>query len=332
MPFTVGWHNLLENAEELPPDATLLTPLSRKPFRITDTQEHRILIQYRDDDGTVPLQRDQFETLVDRVRGAPSGFDLDRLPPDAEPYATVLSLHPRFEIDDREGTLAESETPTSSPLVDAHEVDEETDDEAGGREEPDIPVYADSLLLIDALERHDPTNLEAMETPALVNLYTLLSDVQRNANDLRQDVRSVLLDRLHHDQPVSGQYGSVQRTSRRNRSLKDDADVLETLKDAGIDRERVTTVDSSKVDEALDVTELRESDVYEIEETEYVRKADVDEETKETRLQGLKDRLAATDEDTEELQQEIEELEQRIDDLTGFDSGASFRSPSGGET
>jgi len=35
-----------------------------------------------------------------------------------------------------------------------------------------------------------------------VNLYTLLSDVQRGANDLRQDVRGVLLDRLHQDQPV----------------------------------------------------------------------------------------------------------------------------------
>ncbi len=332
MPFSVGWYNLLENAEELPHNATLLTPLSRKSFRITDTQEYRILIQYRDDDGTVPLQRDQFETLVERVRNAPSGFDLDRLPPDAEPYGTVLSLHPRFEIDDREGTLAETETPTSSPLVDAHEVDNDTDDDTGEREEPDISVYADALLLIDALERHDPTNLEEMETPALVNVYTLLSDVQRNANDLRQDVRSVLLDRLHHDQPVSGQYGSVQRTTRRNRSLKDDADVLETLEEVGIDRERVTTVDSGKVDEALEVTELRESDVYEIEETEYVRKADVDEESKETRLQGLKDRLAATDEDTENLQQEIEELEHRIDDLTGFNSGASFRSSPGTET
>jgi len=83
--------------------------------------------------------------------------------------------------------------------------------------------------------------------PALVNLYTLLSDVQRNANDLRQDVRSVLLNRLHHDQPVSGQYGSVQRTSRRNRSLKDEDEVLDLLEGAGIDRERVTTVDTTKV-------------------------------------------------------------------------------------
>jgi len=327
MTFNASWHNLLESVEELPSDATLLTPFSQKPFRITDVQEHRILIEYRDDDGTVPLQREQFETLHEHVTEGWGGFDLDNLPPDAEPYATVLSLHPRFSIDDREGMLTESDTPTGSPLVDAHEVERDE----GEREEPDIPVYADALLLIDALERQDPTDLEGMETPALVNLYTLLSDVQRNANDLRQDVRSALLDRLHHDQPVSGQYGSVQRTSRRNRSLKDDEAVLETLEDAGINRERVTSVDANKVDDALEVTELSESDVYEIQESEYVRKAEVDEERKETRLQGLKDQLAATDEDTEELQAEIEELEQRIEDLTSFDSASSFHTKSGGE-
>jgi len=86
--------------------------------------------------------------------------------------------------------------------------------------------------------------------------------------------------------------------------------VLNAFEAAGIDREQLTTVDSSKVDDALDVTELSESDVYEIEESEYVRKADVDEEEKETRLQGLKDQLAAAEgEEADELREEIEELE-----------------------
>jgi polyhydroxyalkanoate synthesis regulator phasin len=165
----------------------------------------------------------------------------------------------------------------------------------------------------------------------LVNLYTLLSDVQRNANDLRKGIRSVLLDRLHHDQPVSGQFGSIQRTSRRNRSLKDDKLVLNAFESAGIGRERLTTVDSSKVDEALDVTEISETDVYEVEQSEYVRKADVDEEEKETRLQGLKDQLAATEgEEANELREEVEELEDRIAELTEFRSGRSFHESSAG--
>ncbi|QSG09578.1 hypothetical protein [Halapricum desulfuricans] len=329
MPFTTTWHNLLENLDELPPDATLVTPLSNKAFQITETQQHRILIQYRDDDQTIPLQQDQFETLYHRIQDTHGTFNLDRLPPDAEPYATVLSLHPRYEIDDREATISESEQSTGSPLVKAQETTDETNQQ---REEPDVDVYADALLLIDALERHDLTTLEDTETPALVNLYTLLSDVQRNANELRKEIRSLLLDRLHHDQPVSGQFGSVQRTTRRNRSLKDDELVLNAFEAAGIERERLTTVDSSKVDEALDVTELAESDVYDIEESEYVRKAEVDEAEKETRLQGLKDQLAATEgEEADELRQEIDELEDRIEELTEFRSGRSFHEPTTGE-
>ena len=43
---------------------------------------------------------------------------------------------------------------------------------------------------------------------------------------------------------------------------------------------------------------------------------------KETRLQGLKDRLAATEsDDAEELRREIDELEDRIDELMSFSSG-----------
>jgi len=211
------------------------------------------------------------------------------------------------------------------------EATEGTDDGDKEREEPDVAVYSDALLLIDALERHDVTTLEDVETPGLVNLYTLLSNVQRNANELRKDIRSVLLDRLHHDQPVSGQFGFVQRTSRKNRSLKDDELVLNAFEAAGVERERLTTVDSSRVDEALEVTEISETDVYEVSESEYVRKVDVDEEQKETRLQGLKDRLAETEsEEANELREEIKELEDRIAELTEFQSGQSFHTKSRG--
>jgi len=320
MPFSVTWHTILEELDEAPPDATFRTPLSEKPFRLEDVQEHRLLISYRDQDTTIPLKRDQFETLYQRISDTLQDFDLDRLPAEAEPYATILSIHPRFEVDQRQGVLRNTDTPTPSSLIDATL---EVEDDTQTHEEPDLQLYSDALLLIDALERYDPTTLSSMETSDLVNLYTLCSDVQRNADDLRQDVRSLLLDRIHHDRPIHGQYGSVQRTSRRNRTLKDDEAVIERLEDQGIDRERVTTVDTSKVDEALEVIDLSESDLYEIDESQYVRKADVDEEVKESRLQGLKDQLAAAESpETDELQQEIEELEARIDELTSFTSAS----------
>ena len=321
-PFSVSWHNLLEELDDLAEGATLITPLSHDRFRISDVQEQRVVIEFldRDIDEARPLQRDQFETMYRRITDERGGFELDRLPPDADPYPAVWSLHPRFEIDEEQGVIIEQEGPTSTQLIDT----EDTVDD-GERTEPDLQVYSDALLLIDALERHEVDVLEGLETSALVNIYTLLSDVQRSADDLRQDVRGVLLGRLHHDQPVAGQYGSVQRTSRRNRTLKDEQRVVETMEDAGIDRERITSVDSSKVDEALDVVEVAESAVYDIDESEYVRKADVDEDQKETRLQGLKDQLAAAEgEEAEELREEIEELEDRIEELTEFKSGASF--------
>jgi polyhydroxyalkanoate synthesis regulator phasin len=72
------------------------------------------------------------------------------------------------------------------------------------------------------------------------------------------------------------------------------------------------------------VTTLPESDVHDIEESEYVRKAEVDEDVNESRLRGLKDRLAASDNDAEQLRDEIEVLEQRIDDLTSFRTGTEM--------
>ncbi|SEU11940.1 hypothetical protein [Natrinema hispanicum] len=323
MPFSVSWHTLLEHLDELPADATLITPLSHSRIHITDIQEHRVIVQFDESSEKRPLQRDQFESLYHQIQTAHDGFDLDRLPPDADPYPAVLSVHPRFEIDEDAGVIAETDGPTTTQLADtAHEPD--TDDD---RTEPDgLDIYSDGLLLIDALERHDVTDLPELETATLVNLYTLLSDVQRDANDFRQEVADVLLSRLHHDRPVAGQYGSVQRTSRRNRSLKDDEKVLSMLEAEGIDRERVMSVDRQKVDEALEVTTLTESDVYEIDESEYVRKAEVDDDVKESRLQGLKDRLAASEEtEAEELQQEIEALEDRIDDLTSFRAGTEVQ-------
>ena len=323
MPFSVSWHTLLDELDDLSDGAELITPLSHDRFRITDVQEHRVVVTFIETGERTPLQRGQFETLYRRIQEGTNGFDLDRLPPDADPYPAVLSLHPRFEIDEQAGIVTEREGPTATQLV-----SDEGETDKTERVEPDgLDVYSDALLLIDALERHDVSALSELETNALVNLYTQCSDVQRNANEFRQDVTDVLLDRLHHDQPVHGQYGSVQRTSRRNRSLKDDGDVLTVLEDEGIDRERVTSVDSSKVDEALEVTELSESAVYDIDESEYVRKAEVDEDVKESRLQGLKDRLAASEEEaTDDLRREIEELEDRIDDLTSFSTGSQLQS------
>ncbi len=85
---------------------------------------------------------------------------------------------------------------------------------------------------------------------------------------MREDSDHFDLDRLHHDQPVSGQFGSVQRTSRQNRSLKDEGEVLGVLNEAGIDRARVTSVDTSKIDDTLEITDVSEQVMYDTDESE----------------------------------------------------------------
>ena len=87
----------------------------------------------------------------------------------------------------------------------------------------------------------------------------------------------------------------------------------------------MTSVDSSKVDEALEVVEVAESEVYDIDESEYVRKADVNEDQKDIRVLGLKDQLAAAEgEEAKELREDINELWERIAGLTEFESDPTF--------
>jgi hypothetical protein len=67
MPFTSTWHELLNQIDELSEGASMVTPLSHRRFRISNTQEQRVIIAFDDEDGHRPLQRDQFETLYRRI-------------------------------------------------------------------------------------------------------------------------------------------------------------------------------------------------------------------------------------------------------------------------
>jgi transposase-like protein len=97
----------------------------------------------------------------------------------------VLALHPRYVLDQQAGTIIELEEADESAVLDdtphlsTTTTDEEQSDE---RAEPDVSVYADTLLLIDALEREDPTALNEIDTPDLVNLctddYTICDDIE----------------------------------------------------------------------------------------------------------------------------------------------------------
>jgi hypothetical protein len=117
-PFGATWGTLIERCEKLPEDATLITPLANTRFRITDTQQPRIIIDDTDTGESQPLQREQFATLAERAGDAVGGFELERMPPKAEPYAAVLALHPRYVLNQQEGTLTELDEADESAVLD----------------------------------------------------------------------------------------------------------------------------------------------------------------------------------------------------------------------
>lgn len=153
MSFEARWHELLERTTEVPSEATFLTPLSRRPFGVADVRDRCIVVEYRDGDDTDRLRREQFETLSGRVRDARDGFAFDRLPPNAEPYAAVLSLLPGIAVDDEDGVLRATASHSGSPLVRSPE----------GRDGEASPEEADPASTTQPVSESDPTIAEMLE-------------------------------------------------------------------------------------------------------------------------------------------------------------------------
>jgi|AntDeeMinimDraft_5_1070356.scaffolds.fasta_scaffold15145_1 hypothetical protein len=109
MPPTFGatWGSLRDRCEELPEEATLVTTLSRKRFRITDVQNPGIVIEDTGSGDSHPLQREQFEILARHVRDAKEGDADDDAGIDPE---QVLGID-REKVDEALDVVSVPETP-----------------------------------------------------------------------------------------------------------------------------------------------------------------------------------------------------------------------------
>lgn len=306
MSFETVWRDLRDELAGLDPDSVLLTPGTERPFVVEETTDDRIVVAFRERDEEHILWRDQFEVLYDRLAVDGEELTLSELPPGVEPYAVVLSLGMGFGVDgdtlraDDDGTAGES--PFLRPEWEVRTTPER--------------VHDDALLLADALERYDVERLESLSSDDLVNLYVLLSDVQREADRFRRATGDRLLDRIGPEGRLDGQFGSVTRASRTRRRLKPAEEVFDALEAADIPREWVLGVDAEKLDVVLSVTDLEEAAVYDVDEQVYVQKTGVEEGEKQSRLEGLKNRLAEVDDEAAaDIHDEIEVLERRIDEV-----------------
>ena len=93
-PFGATWGALRDRCEELPENATLITPLTNTRFRITDVQQSRIIIEDTDIGDSQPLQREQFEALSDHASDTTEGFPLEVCPVGRLTFSAVVSQTP----------------------------------------------------------------------------------------------------------------------------------------------------------------------------------------------------------------------------------------------
>ncbi|MFB6253859.1 MAG: hypothetical protein ABEI06_04560, partial [Halobacteriaceae archaeon] len=300
------WADLQEACMNLDQDSVLVTPSSEEAFTVNAVKEDRIIIEFIDSGEERTLWHSQFEILFDQLESESNGFAIHNLPTGVEPYVSVVSLMPEFVVDQQANQIKASTSgkKNQSPFLQPEWT----------TRTPSERVHDDALLLADTIERLDISRPESLSAEELVDIYVLLSDVQHGSNRLRKSIGDVLLEHIGPAGKLHGRYGTVQRTTREQRHLKDKDTILDALDEEGIPHEWVLGIDREKLDVVLSVTDLEEKDVYDIDEQVYAQKTSVEEEEKQTHLQGLEDRLAALEtEDAAELRNEIEDLEERLD-------------------
>ncbi len=304
MTFREMWQDLRERCETLDSDAILVTPTSERAFTVDTIRDDRVGITFVGTSEERTLWRHQFEVLYDRLETESNNFPIDDLPGGVEPYVSVMSLSPRYMVDSKAFRRAEDEDAEESPFLKP----------AWTARTPPERVHDDALLLVDALEQWPVDDLDSVSPENLVDVYVLLSDVQRGSDGFRTDVTDRLLEYIGPDARLHGRFGTVQRTTRNRRHLKDEETILNALDAEDVPHEWVLGVDPDKLDVVLAATDVDEDDVYDIEQQVYVQKIDVEESEKQSRLQGLKNRLDELDTaEAAELRDDIEELEDRLE-------------------
>lgn len=298
------WNAIQDRCAALERGTELVTPLSERPFRVVETDVDRLRIRFDDSHEKRTLWPGQFEIVADRVEE--HRLAVADLSPGVEPYVTVLTLLADYGVEgDEIAHLPDPEVGGGSPYLVSP---------AEARTRPER-LHDDALLLADVLERQEPADPETLETETLTDLYVLLSDVQHEADRLRQTARDVLLARLGPEQELHGRFGTVRRTVRERRQPKATETVFGALDEHGIPREWVIGVDPDKLDVVLTVTDLDEDEVYDREEQVYVQKTEVEEAEKYTRLQGLAARIEELNgAESEELREDLRDLEARLDE------------------
>lgn len=154
-------------------------------------------------------------------------------------------------------------------------------------EDFDLSFVRDALVLLELVREYDVGSLDELDESELTGLYALLADLRGSADEARRTVRNELLDRLDADRDIDTEFGEVTRYSYEATDLEDEERVAERLERAGVDPESVTSLDPEKVERAVEETDLRLEDVFEVEEVERLRLTDADADERREKLRSF---------------------------------------------
>jgi hypothetical protein len=159
----------------------------------------------------------------------------------------------------------------------------------GGWEDLDLTFVENALATLVLLRRYDAESLSGLDPFRLTNLYALLSDLSSTAEDARKEVREALLAEVQDDREIEADVGAVRRYTSERTSLRAEEAVLDAVERAGVDPERVMAPDRSRVEDAVEATDLSHGDAFETEERVSVRRQDIDEERRRILLEDFED-------------------------------------------
>lgn len=143
---------------------------------------------------------------------------------------------------------------------------------------PDDDLVRGARATFGLLEELKADSVEELPLDELVNLFTVFSILSSAAGNARSDIREEIIERIDGNVDLSAEFGTVSHTIKTSRSLRDDETVRRRLQDAGVDPADAEALDEDLVAGIVDETGLDEESVFELDDRESVRRAEVNED------------------------------------------------------
>lgn len=124
----------------------------------------------------------------------------------------------------------------------------------------------------------DVEDLDDLDVTELADLFVAFSVLASEAGNVRSDVREAIIDRVEEEDEIAGELGTVGRSMSTRRSLRNERAVRSALFRAGFDPRDAESFDPDLVGELIAEGDLDEDEVFEVTESDHVRRTDVNEE------------------------------------------------------